>query len=131
MIDGDPATRWCAASGQAGQTLTIDFGRPVAAKAMTVLWEKPGGLDLTVSDETGRLVPRSDPELHFTVRGDAEILAAGNGDATSHVTMHRADEMPAYNGLCQVILRRTGDGAITLKAEADGLASAKWRQPGR
>jgi beta-galactosidase len=83
-------------------------------------------LTLTVADAKGRLVPRSKQEIRFEVSGPAEILAAGNGDATSHITMHRAKAMPAYNGLCQVILRRTGPGEIGFKATAEGLAGAGW-----
>ena len=79
---------------------------------------------IAVSDEKGRTVPRSHPTLNFTVTGDAELLAAGNGDATSHVTMHQAKSMPAYNGLCQVILRRKGNGSVNLKVQSEGLPNA-------
>ncbi len=86
-------------------------------------------LKLTVTDAKDRLVPASNQALRFRVTGPAEILAAGNGDATSQITMHRAAVMPAYNGLCQVILRSTGEGLVTFTAEADGLTIARWSAP--
>lgn len=69
----------------------------------------------TIVDGKGREVPGSHPNLQFSASGDAQILAAGNGDATSHVTMHRAKSMPAYNGKCLVILE--GKGGLNVAAE--------------
>lgn len=88
-------------------------------------------LTLTIADAKDRLVPRSNQKLRFEVSGAAEILAAGNGDATSLVTMHHATTLPAYNGLCQIILRRNGPGPISFVGQAEGLAPAKWSDPGK
>lgn len=71
-------------------------------------------VEITVVDSEGREVPRSCPELVFEAEG-SEILAAGNGDATSHVTMWRAEKMPAYNGKCLVIVR--GSGRLVIRGE--------------
>ena len=81
---------------------------------------------VTIADEKGRLVPRSMNRLHFTVEGDAEIVAVCNGDATSHESL-QGDTMPAFNGLCQVILRgKAGKpGSATLTVTADKLPASK------
>ncbi len=42
---------------------------------------------------------------------------------------HHATTLPAYNGLCQIILRRKGSGAISFVGQAEGLAPAKWSDP--
>ncbi len=81
---------------------------------------------ITVADAKGRLVPRSMNQLHFKVSGSAEIVAVCNGDATSHESFH-GDTLPAFNGLCQVILRgKPGQpGTATLEVTAESLTAVK------
>ena len=71
------------------------------------------------------LVPRSHNLVQFEIEGPGEIVAVGNGDATSHEPF-QAKERSAYNGLCQVIVKgRSGQpGPITLKAKPNGLKDA-------
>lgn len=78
---------------------------------------------LTIADDAGRLVPRSMHRLHFKIDGAATIEAACNGDPTSHEPMKSANTLPAFNGLCQVILRshKAPPGKATLTVTADGL----------
>jgi beta-galactosidase len=68
------------------------------------------------------LVPRSHNLVQLEIEGPGEIVAVGNGDATSHEPF-QAKERSAYNGLCQVIVKgRSGQpGPITLKAKSNGL----------
>jgi len=80
-------------------------------------------LEVTVADDGNREVPRSNPELSFKAGDGVEILAAGNGDATSHVTMWRARKMPAYNGKCLVIVRGSGE----LRVSGEGLEGVTAR----
>ncbi len=57
--------------------------------------------------------------------GPGEIVAVDNGDATS-LEPFQAQERDAFNGLCLVILRSTGQaGTIVLKASSPGLAPAE------
>ena len=61
-------------------------------------------LRIEAIDKKGRRVPMSQDELHFTVDGDARIVAVTNGDINSeelNVTNHRR----LYNGSAMVILR--------------------------
>ena len=71
------------------------------------------------------LVPRSHNLVQLEIEGAGEIVAVGNGDATSHEPF-QAKERSAYNGLCQVIVKgRSGQpGPITLKAKSNGLKDA-------
>jgi len=80
---------------------------------------------VTVADEKGRLVPRSMNRLKFKVDGAAEIMAVCNGDATSHESQ-QGDTLPAFNGLCQVVLRgKTGQsGKATLSVTSENLPVA-------
>jgi len=81
---------------------------------------------ITIADEKGRLVPQSMQRLKFKIAGSAEIAGICNGDPTSLESMQGVT-LPAFNGLCQVILRsKLGQtGSATLSIEADGLPSNK------
>lgn len=61
-------------------------------------------LRIEAIDSKGRRVPMAQDELHFSVDGDASIVAVSNGDINSHelnVTDHRC----LWNGSALVILR--------------------------
>ena len=95
------------------------------------------GLDLAfvavvISDEEGAPVPRSHNLVQFEIEGPGEIVAVGNGDATSHEPF-QAKERSAYNGLCQVIVKgRSGrPGPITVKATSNGLKDAAITFPSK
>ncbi len=79
---------------------------------------------LTVEDEKGLMVPNAMNHIRFTMKGPGELIATGNGDATSHVSF-QSTEINAFNGLCLAIVRaKSGEsGKITLEAESDGLAT--------
>jgi beta-galactosidase len=80
---------------------------------------------VSVVDKDGLLAPRSKNRIKFEIEGPGEIVAVDNGDATCHESF-QSKEYNAYNGLCLVIVRaKPGTpGAITLKAQSDGLESA-------
>ncbi len=77
-----------------------------------------------IADKDGNMVPTACNELSFSISGPGEIVACDAGDPTCHVAFH-STEYPAFNGLCSVIVRRTGKGPFTLKASAKGLKSAR------
>jgi beta-galactosidase len=80
---------------------------------------------VTVADKDGLMAPRAMNNLRLSIKGPAEIVATGNGDATSHASF-QSKEPNAFNGLCLAIVRaKNGDpGKITVKAESDGLTAA-------
>ena len=81
---------------------------------------------ITITDEKKRLVPGSMNRLKFKVTGEAEIAGICNGDPTSLESM-QGDTLPAFNGLCQVILRgKSGKpGTATLSVESEDLPTGK------
>jgi beta-galactosidase len=81
---------------------------------------------VTIADRDGLPVARAKNLVKFEIAGPGEIVAVDNGDATSFEPF-QSREHKAYNGLALVIVRtRAGEpGAITLKAQADGLAPAE------
>ncbi|WP_165228650.1 beta-galactosidase GalB [Aquisphaera insulae] len=83
-------------------------------------------LDVAVTDREGRTVPRSRNLVEFSVDGPGEIVAVGNGDATSHEPF-QATRRSAYNGLCQVIVRSVpgSSGKVTVRASSEGLQGAE------
>lgn len=80
---------------------------------------------LTIEDKNGLMAPRAMNKIRFSIKGPGEIIATGNGDATSHASL-QSQEPNAFNGLCLAIVRaKSGEsGKIILKAESDGLAGA-------
>ena len=80
---------------------------------------------VTVADYAGRQVPTAKNHVGFELTGPGEIVAVDNGDATSFESF-QAKERNAYNGLCLVVIRSTGQpGEITLKASAPSLEPAE------
>ena len=77
-------------------------------------------IDVKVADKDGNMVPTASDKIKFSVSGAGEIVAVDAGDATCHTPFH-SDEIKAFGGLASVIVRRTGTGIFTLKAESDGL----------
>jgi len=100
---------------------------------------KADGRDLafvtvSITDKDGQVVPRSKNEVSFSVEGPGEIVATDNGDPTDP-KIFSAHERKAFNGLCLAIVRAKRAGAITLKAQSNGLDSATvqitgQREPG-
>jgi beta-galactosidase len=82
-------------------------------------------LSVTIVDAADRPAPRAANRVHFTVTGPAEIVATDAGDATN-LEPFQSPERAAFNGRCLAIVRtRPGaPGAITVKAEAEGLEGA-------
>ena len=78
---------------------------------------------VTVEDKNGLMAPRAMNKIRFSIKGPGEIVATGNGDATSHASFQSL-EPNAFNGLCLAIVRaKNGEpGKITLEAESDGLS---------
>jgi beta-galactosidase len=85
---------------------------------------------LSVVDQEGRVVPRTNHHVRFEIDGPGEIVATDNGDATSHVPF-QATERAAFNGQLLAIVRaEAGEiGSITLRATSNGLETAEIRLP--
>jgi beta-galactosidase len=79
-------------------------------------------LTVTVTDRTGRTVPRAEAPIHFDIAGPGEIVATDNGDPAGFEPFPSHDRK-AFNGLCLVIVRgRAGQpGTLRLTATSAGL----------
>lgn len=86
--------------------------------------------NLSVCDAQGRVVPRSHPEVTFSLEGPGEIISTDNGDETDFTSFH-APRRKAFNGRLQAIVRARPDacGELVLTATAPGLAAAKVAIP--
>ncbi len=108
-----------------GRGPSADFGGdcpPAAARAYSQ--EDLIFVDAKIADIDGNIVPTASDKIKFSVSGAGEIAAVDAGDATCHTPFH-SDEIKAFGGLASVIVRRTGPGVITLKAESDGLEACE------
>ncbi len=101
----------------AGPTKAVVLETDFAGKELTYLTAR-------LEDKVGTRVPDADNLLTFKVKGPAVLVATDAGDPTSHTPFH-SSEIRAFHGLASVIIRRTGDGPVTVSVASDGLKSAK------
>lgn len=138
---------WSGVRYEAGELKVVAYdkdGKPVAEKIVRTAAEPAAlrasadrtrlaadGDDLAfvtvdVLDSAGNLCPRADARCVFEIEGPGEIVAVGNGDATS-LESFCASERRAFNGRCMVIVRTVkGEGGrLVLSAASEGLRGAK------
>ena len=82
-------------------------------------------VSLSVCDAAGRVVPRSNQLVKFSVEGALVIVSTDNGNAIDY-TPFQSHERNAYNGHALVIVRaKNGEtGKIVVRAESNGLKAA-------
>ncbi|PZX17241.1 beta-galactosidase [Breznakibacter xylanolyticus] len=82
-------------------------------------------ITIQVVDAQGRMVPRANHNITFSVDGAGEIVATDNGDATD-MTAFPSHERKTFNGMALVIVKAKAgsSGAFTVKAVAEGLESS-------
>ena len=82
-------------------------------------------VNVTVRDAEGRVVPRTETSVAFSVDGPGEIVATDNGDERDFSDFHKPVRR-VLNGRAQAIVRakRGASGKITVRAAADGLDAA-------
>lgn len=73
-----------------------------------------------MNDADNIRVPYAENDIRFYCNGAAEIIAVGNGNPITEESF-TADHRKAYEGRALVILKRTGEGEITLTASSNGL----------
>ena len=81
-------------------------------------------ITIDVLDKAGSPVPDADNLLSFTVQGPAQMIGTDAGDPTSHVPFY-STSLPAFHGKASAIVRRTGEGPVTLICKAKGLKTTK------
>lgn len=83
-------------------------------------------VSLSVCDAAGRVVPRSNQLVKFSVEGaTGKIVSTDNGNAIDYIPF-QSHERNAYNGRALMIGRakKGATGKIVVRAESDGLKSA-------
>ena len=75
-------------------------------------------------DKAGNFDPTACNKLTYKISGPGDIVATDAGDPTCH-TPFTSRTIDAFNGLCSVIVRRTGAGPITVSVSPDGLKTEK------
>jgi len=146
MVPGDYRIRWDDAIYQPGELKAVAYknGKEWATETIKTAGDAvklvlaadrnaihADGQDLsfvtaTVEDKEGNPVPRSHPQLTFSISGPGEIVATDNGDATDHTTFS-SPERKAFNGLALAIVRAklSADAPITLQVKSEGLEPAE------
>ncbi len=79
-------------------------------------------LTIQAVDAAGRIVPRSNPLVTFTLQGAGKILGHGNGDHNCH-DPEQGNQRRLFHGLAQVIVQSEagGCGALVVEASCPGL----------
>ena len=84
-------------------------------------------ITVEVVDAKGRPVPDADHLVRFEVAGPGRVIGVGNGDPTSHEP-DRASRRRLFHGLAMAVVQADGKaGKLTVKAAADGVASASLK----
>jgi beta-galactosidase len=84
-------------------------------------------IEVQIVDEKGILVPDANHEIKFTIEGQGKIIGVDNGDITS-MQPYKAKKRNTFHGRALVVVqsaRRKGN--ITLKAQTQGLPTAKLK----
>ncbi|MFA9370165.1 MAG: beta-galactosidase GalB [Labilibaculum antarcticum] len=79
-------------------------------------------ITVSVCDQEGLVVPRSNNLIKFSIEGPGEIVATDNGDP-SDLEIFSSHERKAFNGLALVIVKaKQGEhGIIKVMAESEGI----------
>ena len=82
-------------------------------------------VNVSVRDAEGRVVPRTETVVTFSVEGPGEIIATDNGDERDFSDFHKPVRR-VLNGWAQAIVRahRGANGEIVVRATAEGLGAA-------
>jgi beta-galactosidase len=118
-----------------GKTVVTDEVRTVGSPARLVLKAdraeiKADGDDLSfvtaqVVDRDGLVCPGADQLVQFKLNGPGAIAGVDNGVPTNHEPF-KVDRHKVFHGLGLAVVRsKTTAGAITVRAEAKGLAPAE------
>ena len=80
-------------------------------------------INIRVADKDGNTVPTACNELRFEIEGDGALLGTGNGNPGDHAN-EKEHKRCAFNGLCQLLVKKSGDGELNIKIMSEGLVPA-------
>jgi beta-galactosidase len=107
----------------------VDSLNPAVREPLTALarylphdYDDVATVQITITDADGNRVVSARTLVTFKLTGPAKIAAVDNGAADNHESF-QGSQVHAFAGQCCVSIRSTADsGAITLTADAPGLA---------
>lgn len=77
-----------------------------------------------VADENGNIIPNAGIPVDFTISGDGELAAAGNGSPNQMTSFHQ-QKCSTFRGKAMIIIRPFAKpGSVKLTANSSGLDSA-------
>lgn len=117
---GAEAARDALRTAGAAHAVALTVDRPTVGRA----WDDVATVEATLVDQRGTRLPRADHTVRFSVTGPGRVIAVDSGSIVSHEPF-QATERRAYQGRCIALVRATGEGAITVRAEADGVAAGE------
>ena len=114
------ATDQVETTGKAGKIELTKDTYPVNGKSVLYF------ITVDLLDSKERFVPTANNELSFELKGEGEIIATGNGDATSLVPF-KSKERAAFNGKCLVIVKvpEGWNKKVEIKVQSKGLETGK------
>ena len=83
-------------------------------------------VDLRLEDRKGIVATDQDQEVRIRIEGGAEIAGYGSGDPRSTYD-YTGDLAKTWNGRALLVLKRTGDGPIIVKAKSESAGEAEVR----
>ncbi len=112
-----------------GEAMVRTAGAPVRVKLARDPYSPPDArtvfVQACVVDEEGTPHPLAANRIRFEVKGDARLVAVGNGDARAYEPFG-GDSYPLYNGRAMAVVRLApGAEKAVLVARADGLAPSE------
>jgi len=112
-----------------GEDVVRTAGEPVAVKLEDDPYNDAGALvrfvRVSVVDKNGVRDPLSAKDISFSLEGDGEVLAVGNGDARSYKSFAEVSHHPLYYGNAEAVVRVVPGRTAVLKASAPGLEGAR------
>ena len=82
-------------------------------------------MTVEVLDAQGRVHPKADDLIVFSLEGEGSLTAVGNSNPVS-TESYTGDRRRAFRGRCLAVVKSNGKaGAIRLRAEAEGLEPAE------
>ena len=112
-----------------GET-TMRTAREARAVKLTAESDSLAGDDVAfvridIVDAAGTRLPLADDDIRLTLDGPGEIVAACNASEKDFQSFKETSHVRLFNGIASAVVRRIGEGAITLVASRDGLEEGK------
>ena len=111
-----------------GEAVVKTAEKPVAVRLTDDPYNAPGAktrfVQVDLVDAAGTRDPQATDRVTFKVDGPGFLAAVGNGDPRCHEAFIGTDSYPLFYGKGVAVVRRTGEGRLTLTASSGSLKPA-------